>query len=326
VSAPRGHHLVPQTYQRGFARRHGKIWQVRVINRSTGAQRLSNVADTFKRRDWNTIVDADGTKDFAIEQLLADLVDSPAAPALEALRADRYPLDDGQREHLARFISAQLTRGRHIRENLEKFMIETGRRVVSLAAQHYTDEHWIRAIGEVPSAETRAALLHSERHFDLKPTNAGMLDALLSTVDDIAGPLLGRSWTLVRFAEPCLLTSEHPVIYANHTGSRLGYGVATADQIYLPVSPTHGLVLSHPWAGWPDALVNGTPELARRLNWAVLAFPTSDELLAHPDVQCHPLPGAAVLAAAASHWPWPAAEHSGARMPDWWQRFIGHAA
>jgi hypothetical protein len=99
-----------------------------------------------------------------------------------------------------------------------------------------------------------------------------------------------------------------------------GYGVATAEQIYLPVSTTHSLVLSTPWAGWPDALVTGTEDLARRLNWAVLSFPTSEELLLHPDIESHPLPGADVLSRA-DRWPWPEDARDG-EMPEYWQRLV----
>jgi hypothetical protein len=320
VADPRGHHFVPQLYQRGFARKKGNAWQVRVVARGSKKEHIANVENTFKRRDWNTVLDEDSTKDFAVEHILANLVDGPAAPVFEAMRADRYPLDDEQRWRVARFMSAQLTRGTHAREELSKFMVESMRHMAALAAQHYTDEHWMKAIGEVPNAEFRKQLLNSEDHFDIRPTNAGLLGALLGNVEEIAWLLLPRSWTLVRFATPCLFTSEHPVVYMNRSG-HAGYGVATADQIYLPVSTTHGLVLSTPWAGWPDALVNGSEELARRLNWAVLSLPTSDELLLHPDIDSHPLPRAAVLARG-GRWPWPEDDRDGGEMPDYWQRLV----
>ena len=311
---------MPQFYQRGFARKRGRAWQVRVVERGSENGRVANVADTFKRRDWNTVLDEDGTKDFAIEHVLARLVDGPAAPAFEAMRADRFPLNDGERFRVARFMSAQLTRGPHVRESLSEFMVKSMRHAVALAAQHYTDEQWMEAIGEVPTPETRRMLIRSEGHFDIQPTTAGLLDVLLANVDEIAGLLMPRSWTLVRFQTGCLFTSIQPVIYMNPSGVG-GYGVATAEQIYLPVSTMHGLVLSTPWAGWPDALVIGTEELARRLNWAVLSFPTSEELLLHPDIESHPMPGAAVLSRG-GRWPWPENAHDGGEMPEYWERLV----
>src|SRR5215211_7126599 len=71
----------------------------------------------------------------------------------------------------------------------------------------------------------------------------------------------------------------------------------------MPVSPWPALVLSHPWTSWQEAAVPGATELARRLNWAMLSYPSNRELLLHPDVEHHPLAGAALLAAG-SPWPW----------------------
>jgi hypothetical protein len=164
-------------------------------------------------------------------------------------------------------------------------------------------------IGEVPSQEMRDMLINSADHFDIVPTNAGLLDTLLPVIDKVGVGLLVRRWTLVRFATPCLFTSEHPIIHM-------------ADQLYMPVSTTHGLLLSHPWADWPTQLVNGTRELARRLNWAVLTSPMSEELLLHPDVASYPLPGAQVLAHG-DRWPWPEEEHGGGEMPKHWRRLLG---
>jgi uncharacterized protein DUF4238 len=315
MSEPRGHHQVAQFYQRGFARQRGKTWQVAVLDRRTGERRIQNVANTFKQRDWNTVKDEDGNMNFAVEKALAELVDQPAAAAFHQLREGCYPLGTNARRDVARFVSAQLTRGRHIRDNLTTFMVEIGQRMVSLAAQNYTDEQWQEAIGEVPTEEQRAQLIDNEKHFQLVPTAAGLLDPLLANVEEIAAMLERRSWTLVRFPEPWLFAGEHLVIHINPSGHEMGYGVATADQLYAPVSPTHALLMSFPWSRWPEALVNGTRELAERLNWATLIFPTSEQLLMHPDIARYPLPSIGTIAAGEGIWPWPREDSGGGHAP-----------
>ena len=128
---------------------------------------------------------------------------------------------------------------------------------------------------------------------------------MLGSVEEIAGYLLQRTWTLVRFDSPCLFTAENPVVHINPRGDTAGFGVLPAERMYMPVSPTHALVLSHPWTSWPERCVNGTVELARRLNWAMLNYPTNEHLLMHPDVAAHPLPTVGTLAAAPDlWWPW----------------------
>lgn len=303
MSAPRGHHLLAQLYQRGFAMKSGRSWQVRIFNRSTGQVDLRNVVNAFKRRDWNTIKTEDGELDFAIEELLADRVDGPAAPAIAALRDGRFPLARELELALATFMGAQLTRGRMVRENLASFVERTSRQALRLAAQNYTDAHWQRMLGEVPSPAAVAALADSEKHVELKPTNALLLDALLGPIDEMADLLARRTWTLVGFDEPCLFTGEHPVVHV--TGAGGGYGVVNAEQFHFPVSPTRTLLLSHPWSSWPEGRVRGTRALAERLNWATFIHPANGELLTHPELAAHPLPSPAVFAAGGFPWPWP---------------------
>jgi hypothetical protein len=303
MSAPRGHHLVAQLYQRGFAVRSGKAWQIRVHNRRTGDSGLRNVRDVFKRRDWNTIKTEEGELDFAIEELLAKHVDSPAAPAIAALREGNFPLGRDLEVPLSTFMAAQLTRGRMVRENLARVVERSSRQMLSLAAQNYTEAHWQRVLGRAPSPQEKAALIDSEKHFELQPTNALLLDALLSSIDEMAELLARRTWTLVSFEEPCLFTGEHPVIHV--TGAEGGYGVVTAEQFHFPVCPSRTLVLSHPWTSWPEGRVNGSRELAERLNWATYVHPANEELLTHPETAAHPLPSLAVLERGGLDWPWP---------------------
>ena len=69
MSSPRKHHIVPQLYQKGFARQQGKGWYAVVLSRETGEARPpSNVRDIFAERDYNTVVDADGNRDFGAER------------------------------------------------------------------------------------------------------------------------------------------------------------------------------------------------------------------------------------------------------------------
>jgi hypothetical protein len=300
---PRKHHFVPQLYQRAFARQRRKQHQALVLDRATGDGGLRNVRDIFAQRDWNTIVDAEGNRNFEVEKLLADYVESAAQPALQAMRSGTFPLSEEDRDALALFMSAQLGRGRVIRANLTESLSEVMRMALSIAGDKYSDAQWLAATGEVPSPEVRKRIINNREHINVRPTNAVLLDTLLGAVADVAGVLDQRTWTLACFEQPCLFTAENPVVHINPTGEQYGYGVATAERLYMPVSPSHALLLSHPWTSWPEASVQGTTELAVRLNWAMLSYPSNRELLLHPDIEHHPLPGAALLAGG-NPWPW----------------------
>jgi hypothetical protein len=253
---PWRHHFVPQFYQRAFALRTGKSWQAVVLDKTTGVSQRRNVRDSFKIRDWNTIENADGTKDFTVEELMARAIEDPTVPAMANLRAGRFPLIEQHRMQLAVFMSAQLTRGRFHRENLKQFIEETERLSMKVWAAHVDDAR-LREMTSSDPAEVRERLLHNERYFHVEPTNALLLQTTLSSVLEIAELLAKRTWTLVTFQLPCLLTAENPVVHINPSGDSMGYGVVTAERLYMPVSPTSGLLLSHPWTDWPEALLSG---------------------------------------------------------------------
>lgn len=303
MSAPRRHHVVPELYQKGFARQQGKGWFAVVMIRATGERRgPTNITNIFVERDYNTITDADGSLDFSVEQLLARYVEDASVPAFEALRAGHFPLADADTFQLALFMAAQLSRGRGIRDSFRSGLGEAMSMALTLAAQNASDEHFESVLGHPLSQEERQRLINNREHMTIEPTNAALLNAALSSVEKIADILLKRVWTLVVFEEPCLFTGEHPFVHINPRGDRMGYGIATAQRLYMPVSTTAGLVLSHPWSGWEETVVHGNG-LARRLNWAILTHPANNELLLHPDISGHPLPSVVELRRS-PHWPW----------------------
>jgi hypothetical protein len=303
MAESRKHHYVPQGYQRGFARQKGKAHQVYVLDLATGEGGLRNVQDTFAIRDWNAIQNEDGTRNQDVEHFLATEIDDPGARALLAMRSGRYPLTPEQRGDLAVFMAAQMTRGVWTRENFVKFAEESARMMLRTAASNYGPADWIRVAGEVPTDEIVRRIIHNEDHMEIHPTNALILMTVLDPIDDVAPIFSKRVWTLVRFAEPCLLTAENPVVHINPYGEA-GWGVGTAERMYMPVSPTLGLVMSAPWSDWPEEIVNGSADLAERLNWAIVSYPATRYVLMHPDLPEHPLPGAPLLANG-ERWPWP---------------------
>jgi hypothetical protein len=228
VSDPRRHHFVAQTYQRGFARRKGKAFQLRILNKRSGEGGIRNVRDAFSQRDWNTIKTAEGLKEFGVERVLAEYIDAEAAPALEATREHRFPLSRSDREALAMFMSAQLSRGRAAREGLAESIVEVNRLLLRLGASNYSDERLREITGQEPSAELREMMANSDEYIEIQPTNAMLLQSMLSSVQEIAEIIDMRTWTLARFDSPCLFTGEHPFVHINPSDS-LRFGVATAE-------------------------------------------------------------------------------------------------
>ena len=222
MSEPRKHHFVAQSYQRGFARHKGKAFQVRILNKRSVEASIRNVRDAFSQRDWNTVTTEDGLSEFGVERVLAEYVDAEAAPALAGMREHRFPLDHRDREAMAIFMSAQLSRGRSAREGLAESIVEVNRLLLRFGAVNYSDERLRDITGELPTPELRKMMASSEKYLDIRPTNAMLLQAMLSSVQEIAEIVYKRTWTLVRFDSPCLFTGEHPFVPINPSGDSLG--------------------------------------------------------------------------------------------------------
>lgn len=280
---PRGHHLLAKLYQRGFADDGDKV---RVVVRSTGKTYTAGIVNVFKEHDFYAFRGEDGELRQDVETLFANEVEGPAGHGFAAMRAGVFPLAPEQREAVARFIAAQLVRGRHFRRQTEPFLQGLDRHMAALKAQHYTDAHWLSALGRVPSEEEKATwATHGLATPDERKRQ--MLDAGLANVDEMTDYLLRRAWTLVSFQQPCLLTSEEPVTLWSPAGGPLGLG--SAEDIGLPVSPTQLLVLVRPDMGLPEGKAVGDDALAAKANARTLAWRPAERLLMSPDIAGHPL-------------------------------------
>lgn len=300
MADPRQHHYVPRGYQKGFA--NAKT-QVTVVNRETGETFTSNTKNVFQRRDWNTLEGEAGERIFDIEVNLGNFIDGPSALCFERLRGGNHTLDPDERFLLCHFMSVQLVRGTQVREQLRQFTREINNKILSLNATNLTEEGWKEKVGEVPTREVIERMANDPASLGIEPTEGLLIQTLLANQSEVAEMLERRTFTVVEFEDDVLFTGECPVVHINPSGQSMGYGVATAERMYMPISPRLALVLSAPWAGWPEGSVQGTPELAKRLNWAMYSYPSNGWILKRPDVEQHPLPGVAELLRD-FHWPW----------------------
>lgn len=276
---------------------------MRVIERETGAEYRPNIRDNFKRRDWNSILTADGDLDHSPEELFAQLIDGPASEGLQRLRTGDIELSEQDRMGVATFIAAQQARTVFFRSQTAQFMADLAKRMVSLAAANYTPERWEAITGEVPSDEVRARLINGAG-FAMTPNKALLLNAELQALD-LAEPLSRYSWTLVAFDEPGLFASEQPVLLLPREPPPAfrGVGLIDADIIYVPVSPTYALALTQPpylltiHGAAKDKIHYGDRLLAAKLNYRMLTAPRSEHILTSTDTRVHPLPSCAAQAA-----------------------------
>ena len=99
--------------------------------------------------------------------------------------------------------------------SLTESIVEVNRLLLRLGAVNYSDERLREITGELPTSELREMMASSEKYLDIRPTNAMLLQAMFSSVQEIAEVIYKRTWTLVRFDSPCLFTGEHPFVHIN---------------------------------------------------------------------------------------------------------------
>jgi hypothetical protein len=173
-----------------------------------------------------------------------------------------------------------------VRELTAEFMGKLDRQATWLRLANATPEYWKAHLGYVPSEGEREAWAQgAPTPFDSRQLD--VLAAQIGSIDVVTELLLGRTWTLVSFEEPCLFTSDEPVTMVS--GKRMA-AVGTADDIALPVSTNKALVLSWPDSGLDETVMHAGGDFAARLNERTLWWPPARGLLVSLDVQSHPLP------------------------------------
>lgn len=91
-------------------------------NRSARGGDGSHASRTLSRSNFNGFRDESGTWHQDFEELPSTHVDSPAGEGFKALRDGDFPLAPDQRDGVASFIAAQLTRGRQFHAQTDRFM------------------------------------------------------------------------------------------------------------------------------------------------------------------------------------------------------------
>ena len=300
MTDPRHHHFVPQGYQKGFANDRN---QVTVVDRHTGETFTSHTRNVFQRRDWNTFEGEHGERFFEVEENLGRIIDGPSAVCFAHLREGELELRPEERFLLCHFMAMQLVRGVQPREQLRRSATEVNNLILSLNATHLTPDQWMERVGEVPTRRTLARMASNPESLGIQPAEGFLSQTLMSHQHEVAEMLEMRTFTVVEFDDDSLFTGEFPFVHINPSGQTMGYGVATAERLYLPVSPRVAIVLSHPWSGWPEGIVNGDAGLAKRLNWAMYSHPNNRQILQHPDTGQFPMPTIFELGKSL-HWPW----------------------
>jgi len=233
-----------------------------VRDKNTGldrpAERVENVAV-----EGHFYSVSEGPSDRVEQEILGSQIEAPAKIAIDAVLKTDAPPFGANREVIARFLSAQFLRGRQFRAFVDAVAAAQATRPgtpspgSSMSPEEF--ERVDRAAAETILAESRTV--------DFK------VRAMLEHAEVGTAHLLKRRWALVRGTD--FITGDFPFTTASHTlESGFGLGLAVADFLVAPISPTRVLFLADEIPEETFDLDEGAQAEIRHLMWGVAARET----------------------------------------------------
>lgn len=239
------HHTVPQFYLKGFAR-HEQISTVLLPGDKRFVQSVRKAASEthFYAIDGHP----DGPDVF--EKLLSE-IEGDAALIFTKIQQGTWPLPAQDRMSLAYFIALQATRGSDQRRNMQHLAAQIARLEIGFGGRDGVQKWVARRTGESVSDETATALWEQATRAECPPVTiqpTQHIRQMASLIDALLPYIAGRPWTLVRFKNRSLITSDVPVGLIPHPDQPAwsGTGFLTAWGIAFPLTRKLGLLMSDP--------------------------------------------------------------------------------
>lgn len=256
MSQPKRHHIVPAFYLRRFAVND----QVTAVDRSDFTRSFTTSVDNVPVESQFYSIASDDGWDPAVEAFLANDIEGPAKRAIERLVEGRVALTlPGIRRRLSVFLAVQYVRGRASRKaNIDFFLALTqkiARTMTAPMVQKYFNEQ-----GEVCSLDEAQGIVEFARNTAnysvglqpvgdraLPPDSLLHLQNALPNADRLVPYFEQRSWRILEFDEPCLVTGDEPVTpIGSFSGPGEPTGLAVAEDVIFPLDPRHLLVMVRP--------------------------------------------------------------------------------
>jgi hypothetical protein len=279
---PRRHHLVPRFYLQGFAR-DDRIGVIRLGE--TPTRFVTSVINAAVEVDFYTVETDDGPS-ADVEEMLAG-IEGRAATAMQALLVEGLPMDADLAADLAIFLGFQALRDRRTRDSQNQMAdFFTKAMLLSLGPDQVR-----KALEEIEGrpptdeeVETQLAFMANHEGYTVREHTNELVRGMLENVEAASAMVASRTWQLLRFDEPVLVTSDCPVVQWQAPANRsdfYGVGFGTADELRFPVDQRHALVMA--WeAPAGEVTRRGTSQMAAAFNGSVLAG-AYQAVFHHPD-------------------------------------------
>ncbi len=289
---PKRHHVVPKFYLRRFAVND----RVQLVSRDEPRKTfVTSVDNALVQKDFYSI-DTEAGRETDVEEFVANQVEPGAARALRRMVDEgAFPPPRGVRDALSRFLAFQFVRGASLRSALTEHYEVIAKKIGSLMTEEMARRHLLESDGVEPSDEDVRGLVEFAHDTDGYRVGVGSeanlhLGLMLKVALDLIPYFAKRSWQLLQFSAPLLVTGDEPVALVDRTATPGSepLGLAGAQEIVFTADPAHALILVRPDRSKTEATRVGTPDMARLINRHV-GFASHEYLVHAPGTE--PLKG-----------------------------------
>ncbi|NOK36946.1 DUF4238 domain-containing protein [Corallococcus exercitus] len=206
-----------------------------------------HIREVCAQTDYYTVETGNGPSQ-EVEKLLSR-IEGEANTAIERMINGEFPPSATDREAVALFIGYQCLRGDESRQMVEQLSDTMYKFVMSHMTGESLIENFRKREGREPTKaeiDAQSFILNNPDAFTVKPHQNEIVRGMLEIAPEVASIMLRRRWFLGDHGEPCLLTSDTPVVsWSERTSAdaHYGRGWGNADEIRMPLSPRHSLCL-----------------------------------------------------------------------------------
>ena len=186
----------------------------------------------------------------ALASLLAE-AEARAAEAARRITAGAFPPLGTDRASLALVLAGQLVLGRYHRAEAGRAATVVGQLIVSTIEDADEDEEDDEEAAEETEAESKRPApdppaVRGAREPDVLLPGQPPVGRSLASLPALARQLAARTWQMVRFPTPVLLTSDTPVVlWAPSAATKLyQVGLGSAHEVRVPLDARHALIVA----------------------------------------------------------------------------------
>ena len=260
-----------------------------MISRDQKTRATTKVRNACLETDFYAVEGENGRSQ-DVERLLSDHIESPGAAGIERILKGEFPPKPEDRGAIAIFVAFQCLRGNVTRTGYTQVVDALSKFTLANTTSKVIRDVVLKQEGREPTAEEiqrQKAFLVDTDKYNIVPHQNDSIRAMLNMAPGLANIIANRKWFLVDHAEPCLVTSDEPVVRWSDPQKldSFSHGWGTADELRMPLTPRYCLVMTWEASTREQVVHLGSklgPQMARGTNFLIAAH-AFRWIFQHPD-------------------------------------------